>query len=445
MNFAEQLSGFAHEAKTHALSEPDIEYMKAMLLDWLGCTIAGASTAASRVLVETIPKSVQGSVGIGTRLTFDMYDAALVNGTAGHALDFDDSEFVGETHPSAVIFPALLAAAESQGSTLREVFHAAAVGYRILRPIGVALNPEHYGRGWHGTGTVGAFGAAAAVASLQGHDSNAMATALALTATAAAGQQVSFGTMAKPLNAGRAAREAVLAASLARQGFTAPLNAFEGRGGFFELLGHEAMDQGLIAHELAQASHPLNWVRLKEFPTCHCTHAAMIATRAIVARNLDKPVTAVDIKLSDYAHDMVSFRQPTTQEQAKFSQSFAVATIIQRHALGLADLVGDSLTNPVIRTIEDLVGCSIDTSLAEMEARVSVTFADGSVDEHAVNISRDGPAELPDSLLQKFRSNLAYAGTGVAAEPLTEYLDKDLDQPVSGLLTLTVPSETRVP
>lgn len=438
-SFISQLGHFATHPAARSLSQNDDQRVRAMALDWLGCAIAGASTAPARLLLGALPGRSEGGTAIGTRARLDTLNSALFNGTAGHVLDFDDTEFVGETHPSTVILPAVFAVGEEQTAPLRDVLDAAVVGYRILRPLGAVLNPEHYARGWHATGTIGALAATAAVAALRGLGEESMARALAVSATAAAGQQVSFGTMAKPLNAGRAAMQAVLSVRLAEGGYTAPLDAFEGRGGLFALMGSEPSRAELLRRELARREHPLDWIRFKEFPTCHNTHAALFAARTVLSRNMGKRVASVDIGLSEYAHGMVSVRAPRTEAQARFSQTYAVATMIQRSTIGLADLSGERLTDPDIRATETMIVCTLRPGLADMEARVSMTFTDGTKDAETGLITRDGAIDLPESLEEKFRSNLQSAQAGLDADSIVSGLHGTLPQPVKALLSLTVP------
>src|SRR5690606_18663480 len=147
--------------------------------------------------------------------------AALANGTAAHALDFDDNFDPAKAHASAVLIPAILALAEERPAPGFAVLDAYIVGLQIMGRVGQGINPFHRNRGWHATATVGAIGAAAACARLLALSSAQATHALSLATSMAAGSMAQFGTMAKPLHAGLAAKSGVIAASLAQAGLDA--------------------------------------------------------------------------------------------------------------------------------------------------------------------------------------------------------------------------------
>jgi len=203
-------------------------------------TYAVAVAASGEPVVEKLGRVLGGTAataaiwaapGAGSRAD----DVALVNGTAAHALDFDDVSPAVRGHPSVVLLPAILAAASPE-STMREVNEAYAVGFEAGALLSQALpGTEHYARGWHATATLGTVMAAAAVARLRGFEPDRVAAALGVAASMAAGSRQNFGTMTKPLHAGLAARNGVLAADLAGEGCTADAAAVEGPFGFLAL------------------------------------------------------------------------------------------------------------------------------------------------------------------------------------------------------------------
>jgi 2-methylcitrate dehydratase PrpD len=421
--FSRRLGAFSIETRRHEADVEDWKLLRDYFVDWLGVTLVGSKAPASVKLRSALAKTEGACTIIGTTRKLSEQDAALLNGTGGHALDFDDSEFIGETHPSVVTFPAIFAIGEQLDITLADALQAAAVGFRILRPVGRALNPQHYGRGWHGTGTVGGYAAAAAVAALLNLDEDATTTAIALAASMMSGIQASFGTMAKPLNAGRASAAGLLAARLAQAGFTGPEHVFEARGGVLALFGGHDLSGDAVAKELADPAAPVSWLRLKQFPTCHCTHAAMRAAMELRQMAEGRPIRAVDVEVSDYALPMTSFRQPASEEEAKFSQSFAVATVLAKGAARREDFRGTSLVDEDVRRIEDLVSCRVALDLSEMEARVAVTLSDGSRLIAGDVITRNDDAATHDFVDRKFADNLASWSASIDPRALLATID----------------------
>ena len=195
--------------------------------------MAGAREPSSRLLQQFVVDEGGKPVSqaLGTALVLAARQAAMVNGAAGHAMDFDDMG-LGGSHPSVAILPAVLALAEKHHLGGAQFAEALLAGYQALARISYACGRSGYQRGFHTTGTVGTLGAAIGCAKLLGLDRDGYINALGLAATQAAGLKVNFGTMAKHLNAGKAAANGVLAAELADEGYTAAGDALEGHQGF---------------------------------------------------------------------------------------------------------------------------------------------------------------------------------------------------------------------
>src|SRR5262249_8865640 len=204
------------------------------LLDWLPVTLAGSREELSRILaeqaIEDCGKPAASLIGRSEKVSAQQ--AALVNGAASHALDYDDVNMAMNGHPTVPIVAALLALAEDSDRSGADFIAAFVAGYETECRIGALVLPDHYGRGFHATGTIGSFGAATACAHLLGLDAEKTATALGIAATQAAGLKSMFGTMCKPLHAGKAAQNGLLAALLAACGFTSRTDALECAQGF---------------------------------------------------------------------------------------------------------------------------------------------------------------------------------------------------------------------
>src|SRR6516225_5487856 len=202
------------------LPPPARELVRQCVLDYLGVAVAGASDGLVRLLLDEMNEAggaPKASV-IGHELRLPALSAALVNGAAAHALDYDDVNMAMPGHPSVAILPALLALAELRHSSGHAVATAFVAGYETTCRIGAALQPGHYNLGFHSTGTIGSFGAAAACARLLGLDAETTAIALGIAGTQAAGLKSQFGTMCKPFHAGRASQNGLLAARRAAGG-----------------------------------------------------------------------------------------------------------------------------------------------------------------------------------------------------------------------------------
>ncbi len=212
------------------------------VLDTVGVTLAGASEPAGRI-VQAVVASEGGDACrvFGTTTRASASGAALANGTAAHALDYDDMCFVSLAHPSAPLVPAALAAGELEGSTGCDVLDAYVVGFEIEARLGRLMNPRHYQRGWHCTATLGTIGATAAVSRLLRLNANAASQALAIAASEASGLKENFGTMVKPLHAGLAARNGIHAGLLAKGGMTASALALDGPQGFLHAMDGEQL------------------------------------------------------------------------------------------------------------------------------------------------------------------------------------------------------------
>ncbi len=222
--------------------------------------------------------TAQASV-IGHRVRLPALAAALVNGAAGHALDYDDVNLAMPGHPSVAILPGLLALAELKGSTGRELITAFVAGYETACRIGLALQPGHYALGFHSTATIGSFGAAAACARLLALDGEQTAMALGIAGTQGAGLKSQFGTMCKPFHAGKASQNGLMAARLALRGFSSRPDFLECEQGFAATHGPDFSPEAALAT-------PANGFHLfanlfKYHAACYMTHAPIECARQV--------------------------------------------------------------------------------------------------------------------------------------------------------------------
>jgi 2-methylcitrate dehydratase PrpD len=297
---------------------------KQCVLDWFAVTLPGAAEDCARILHEELAPAIAGSCSvIGMTGRFSPHDAALINGTASHALDYDDVNRAMSGHPTVAVFPAALAVAETEGRNGRDTLVAFIAGYEIACVVGRLVAPSHYASGFHATGTVGTVGAAVAAGLLLGLDEDRLEQAIGLAATQSAGLKAMFGSMAKPLHAGKAAANGVLAARLVKRGFTAQDGALEADQGFIAALSRE----DLRAPEFPRHGSEIANTLFKYHAACYMTHSAIDAVANLVALQCLKAdeVEVVSIHVAPGHLSVCNIAEPVSGLETKFSLRHAVA------------------------------------------------------------------------------------------------------------------------
>jgi 2-methylcitrate dehydratase PrpD len=365
-------------------------------IDVLAVSIPGAGEPAAECVLETVRGWGEGSAtAIGSGLGLAAPWAALVNGTAAHALDFDDNFDPAKAHATAVLVPAILALGEQEGSSGADCLDAYIAGLQILGRTGQGVNPVHRNRGWHATATVGAIGAAAACARLLGLDDRRAAHALSIATSMAAGFMSQFGTMTKPLHAGLAAKAGVMAASLARNGLTAGMDTFDGPTGMNRLmvgpdyahlrdtLTHVEHGQTL-RFETASVGEPLlllsNGFRVKRFPNCGSAHRAMDGLLELRERHgLEAgDVAAIDVRAPVSHLNNLMYTAPGDPLQARFSLEYGLACILLFGRCVLADFEPERVVRPEVRALYQRIHRHpVDATEGEFPTEVEVTLRGG--------------------------------------------------------------------
>jgi 2-methylcitrate dehydratase PrpD len=358
------------------------------VLDTIGVTLAGVSEPASLIVRQVVAaEGGEACAVFGTAARASMSGAALANGTAAHALDYDDMCFVSLAHPSAPLVPAVLAAAESEGLSGRAVLDAYIVGFEIEARLGRLMNPRHYQRGWHCTSTLGTIGAAAAVSRLLGLDAKATGHALAIAASEASGLKENFGTMVKPLHAGLAARNGVLAALLARGGMTASDVALDGPQGLLHAMDSEGQALADAIADLGSRWEILDsGITVKLYPSCAGTHPSL---DAILDLHRGERFTATDVQRIDIDVDSIVptiliYDRPTTGLEGKFSLPFCAAAAVAFGTVGIDTFDVDTLANSQVTALMSRVAMHVDPALDSgapplTHARVHIALRDGRV------------------------------------------------------------------
>lgn len=386
MTVSETLAAFVTTTRFVDLGPSQIIAAQQAISDCLACTIAGSVTPTS-VIVRRVAEasSAKGACTvIGGAHGLSPQSAALANGTAAHALDYDDILWTQYGHPSSTVWSAALAVGESIGASGQDVILAYAIGVQINGKLGRLVNPMHYAHGWHATASIGVIGAAAAAASLMRLTPQQTAMALGIAASQACGVRRNFGTMTKPFHAGNAARGGVLAAELALEGFTSDLTAFEGEFGWAKTLNARSVPTAETLTSQLASSWELDepGVVFKRYPACGATHCALDAMLAIRAEN---DLHASDIEkivcdASPFAKTVLLYPRPKTGLEGKFSMEFSLAIAAAYGQAGLAQYDDKSVSDPVVLALLERI---VFQSRADLEPGVSADAVPAEVTVHA--------------------------------------------------------------
>jgi 2-methylcitrate dehydratase PrpD len=363
-----------------------VDAARRAILDCLGVMLAGAIEPPARI-VQSVAEAEGGAplcTVVGTGRRTGAVWAALANGTAAHALDFDDTNFAMMGHPSAPVLAAALAAGELALADGRALVHAFLIGFEVETTVAEVVNPGHYEHGWHATCTLGTLGAAAAAARLLGLDADQTRTALAVAASQSSGLKENFGTMTKPFHAGHGARSGVLAALLAREGWTASHQAIEGPQGFLRVLGVGEPRTERLTTLGAPWKIVTTGVAVKPYPSCACTHSIIDSALELQRAHGIRPedVAAVTVGVSAQVPRILIHSRPRTGLEAKFSAEFSAAAALAEGRVGLPTFTDEKAHDPAIRALIERVRVVVDPTIptdAErtMWTRLTVRLGDG--------------------------------------------------------------------
>jgi 2-methylcitrate dehydratase PrpD len=356
------------------------ELARQCVLDYYGVALAGAGDELVRLLLDELTEAggaLQASV-IAHQARLPALSAALVNGAAGHSLDYDDVNMAMPGHPSVAILPALLSLAELKRSSGREVITAFVAGYETACRIGAALQPGHYNLGFHSTGTVGTFGAAAACARLLGLDGNATGVALGIAGTQAAGLKSQFGTMCKPFHAGKAAQNGLLAARLAARGFSSRADIVECIQGFAPTHGPNLSPGAALA--TPEAGLHLFANLFKYHAACYLTHAPIECAHRLREEHdlVPKAISGITLRLDASCERVCNIPAPVDGLQSKFSlrQTVAMALAgIDTASLGVYS--AENARDPVLVRLRDLVELDWQDSWPQTVSELEIELSDG--------------------------------------------------------------------
>ena len=332
----------------HAWPDAAREAVRRAFVDTIAAILAGRHepcTVAAREAVSQWGSGPCFTAG-GSRLAAPW--AALVNGTAAHALDYDDVQEPALNHPSAGLVPALLALAEATNKSADACIDAYIVGFEVMARLGAAMNQIHYQRGWHTTLSLGSPAIAAACARLMGLDAQATAMAISIATSMAGGSKRQFGTMTKPLHAGLAAKNGLVAAQLAASGLEAIAEPLDGRWGYQDMMAGDTAPG--LAHLVADLGGECAVLRhgiwAKFYPCCASTHRPVDALLSLKLR--PEEVIRVETLVSEIAVANLRYHVPASVAEARFSLPYCLAAALHDGPLTPRSFTPEAIARPQV-------------------------------------------------------------------------------------------------
>ncbi len=395
--------------------------------DTIGVILAGASEPPATIARSAMVGGSQGVCRVlGTAVSAAPADAAFANAVAAHALDYDDMCFVSLAHPSCALIPAALAAGETVRAAGPAIVDAYIAGFEVECRLGMVMNPRHYHvRGWHCTSSIGTLGAAAAAARILGLSAARTVHALGIAASSACGLKENLGAMVKPLHAGLAARNGVMAARLAREGFTASAQTIEGPQGYLVAMDSEQPPSALVGavSDLGSRWEILDTgITVKLYPSCAATHPPLDALLDLQAvhRFSAAEVEAVDVEVDSMTPRLLIHDRPSSALEGKFSMPFCAAAALVFGHPSIATFEVARIRDPSVQRLMPLVTLranpAFDAAAPLSQATVTVRLRDGRVVSAHADGARGYPGRLSgDELTRKFRDCAGRALSPAAA------------------------------
>lgn len=412
------------------------------VLDCLAVAFAGCAAEGSELLRRHLARfgfpRPDASV-IGSDLRLPAQFAALANGNSMHSDDYDDTHNPSRIHPSASVAAALFAAAEAADASGRDLLTAFNVGVEASCKINIATAGAHYGRGFHSSGTVSPYGAAAAVCNVRHLSYETTLAALGIAGSQSAGVRENFGTMTKPLHAGRAGETGVMAADLATSGFTSSPTILEGDRGFFACYSDKC-DTGVILETLGK---PWTFateasIGIKPFPSGRLTHPGMCELEKIVKAHDIKPeqVERIHVRSNRQLPGNLTYHQPRTGLEGKFSMEFCLASILRVRRAGLAEFTDEFVNRP---DVQDAISKIDYTCYSDEEAAankypllttfIEVVLKDGRRFSGRADFARGSPPQMMtfDEVADKLRGGADFAKWDKAKTEAIVAIVRDLE------------------
>ncbi|MBW1783855.1 MAG: MmgE/PrpD family protein [Deltaproteobacteria bacterium] len=402
------LADFIERAEMSQIPKVVVQKAKLLVSDFLGVSVAGSVEGPAKIIHEMIDDQgiKSGVTIIGTGLISHPTWASLANGISGHILDYDDVSQPMYGHPTVAVLSACLAVGEFLGANGMAILESYIIGLEVAVKLAYGMNPAHYEKGWHSTCTLGSMGATAAAAKLLGLKGQQLRSALAIGASQAGGLQLNFGTMTKSFHAGRAAENGVLAALLARKGWTGDQAILDSSRGFFRIFG--GPDGEEHTRFLEKLGRPFDieqpGIILKKYPSCAFSHpvvdAALEITRA--PRYDPRDVDRVEGHIHALADQILIHHHPTTGLEAKFSMEACIAIALLDGKVNSKSFCDERVRRSDIQTMMTRIKRKVHTNKGDGPkgfgpATVRVYLRGGDILEARVEKAKGDPENPLDS------------------------------------------------
>jgi 2-methylcitrate dehydratase PrpD len=408
MGLTQEVVSFVHGTRYRDIPREVVRLAQGFVLDGLGVMLSGSTEKGSRILQAYVRRlgGKEEATVIGPRFMAPAPKAALVNGASGHAMDYDDTQLSTSkeavygllTHPTVPVLSAVLAVGEKDRISGADFLLAYILGVEVECRIADAIDPRHYQAGFHSTATIGGLGAAMAVGKILGLREEALARALGLAASMASGLRENFGTMTKPLHAGRAAENGVTAAELAEKGFTSATNIIEARRGFFNAMAGGGEESKIIGR-LGRPYFMLEpGISIKPYPSGSLSHPAQDVILDLVKRHdlHAEEIASVEVGTNSNVPNALIYPMPKTALEGKFSIPFCMAVAVLERKAGIAQFTDRKVRAPKMVEFMKRVTLYVDPELEalgydQVRSRVRVKLKDGRTIEGRADVARGHP------------------------------------------------------
>jgi 2-methylcitrate dehydratase PrpD len=422
MGITQEVASFIAKVRFDDLPEQVVKLARGFILDGLGVALAGSTDECARIVQAQIRQTggkAEASI-LGTTMMAPAAKAALANGVAGHAMDYDDTQLSTSkqavygllTHPTTPVLAAVLAMGEREKITGRELVLAYILGVEVECRIADAIHPRHYQEGFHSTATMGGLGAAVAVGKILRLKEEKLIQTLGIAASMASGLRENFGTMTKPLHAGRAAENGVTAALLAQAGFTSATNILEARRGFYQAMAG-GYDESKISGRLGRPYFMIDpGISIKPYPSGSLSHPAQDLILDLVKRHElgADDIEQIEVGTNSNVPNALIYPMPKTALEGKFSIPFCMAIAVLERKAGIVQFQDRKVRDKRVIEMMKRVTLYVDDELEalgydQVRSRVRVKLKNGRLIEGRYDVARGHP-EKPMSwteLSEKFR------------------------------------------
>jgi 2-methylcitrate dehydratase PrpD len=428
MPLTRDLGAFVAALSFEKLPSEAVDIARLGFIDTIATMIAGSRDEAPQLLKRALSPPPGPATLYFTGETAPAPETAWINGTAAHALDYDDVAVRG--HPSTVLVPAILAEGENLGSSGADLIAAYVAGYEAWAELSRRDPDDQRPKGWHPTGIFGAIAAAAACTRLRGLDAEKTTMGLALAASQAGGLMANFGTMTKPFHAGKAAHAGLVSARMAEAGFTAATDALEHPQGFLFAVSPEGRCDRASPAALGNPWHIVkNRLSIKKYPACYAVHRSVDGLLDLLKERPVKPeeIARITASISKTRAMILRNHRPQTGLEGKFSMEFAMAASVIARRASLAEFTDGFVRRPDVQALMRKVAIETnenydpEVSGASVFDQVRVELVGGETLETAPVKRARGAAELPlndGELFEKFGTCLEAGQARIAPEVL---------------------------